>query len=340
LAIAEHTQGLYGYDFDGESNDWYWAWRRVGRRSVDVSNIFRTVFGDPQMMTRVRPVIEWQLGFTDTGTTALGYVENHYGAGHPISYYFYGGGGSAYYSPSGDYTIDTIWQSGSMNTTNWIPFLKADADICANYGLRRIAYEGGPGLDNTGPQQSVDALAVNDPRMENSVVVHQNVWSQYGGDLLSYFSLAQDYQWGFTADVLNIDTPKMRAISDLDATTRATVTYGHVPSVAVAGNSYDLKSWIADTSWMGSSVEISDGRWTEYTFNIPTDGTYNISVTASRGATPASMIVYVDGVPAATNALTQSSQAYAITQALSAGLHSVRVKASGTIDIASVLVGQ
>jgi hypothetical protein len=46
---------------DGSTNQGYWAWRRMAKRMKEISYIFRAVFGDGQMMTRVRPVLAAQL---------------------------------------------------------------------------------------------------------------------------------------------------------------------------------------------------------------------------------------------------------------------------------------
>ena len=54
-------------NFDGvyparDSDGWSLAPRRIALKTAQVSNIFRQVFGDDQMMTRVRPVLMSQLG--------------------------------------------------------------------------------------------------------------------------------------------------------------------------------------------------------------------------------------------------------------------------------------
>jgi len=81
MAVAEVTAGNSPLNFDGSTYNWDWAFRRVGKRIVDISNIFRSVYGDANMMTRIRPILcgqlpggaETQLKFIDqiyTKTTA------------------------------------------------------------------------------------------------------------------------------------------------------------------------------------------------------------------------------------------------------------------------------
>jgi len=50
-------------NFDGDTNDWNWAARRTAKRTVEISTIFRRVFGSGAMMARVRPVLESQEGY-------------------------------------------------------------------------------------------------------------------------------------------------------------------------------------------------------------------------------------------------------------------------------------
>ena len=79
------------------------AW--VGLRDVEISDAFKTAFGETNVnaaatVSRVRPLFEWQAGGNETG--ALNFISAIYGAQHPVSYYLYGGGGAWY----ADNTVD------------------------------------------------------------------------------------------------------------------------------------------------------------------------------------------------------------------------------------------
>jgi hypothetical protein len=118
-AAAEVAAGNSPLNYDGTTNQYYWAERRVAERTVDISNIFRSVFGSGEMMTRARPVLEWQYGNSNnTAGQALNFLNNYYNnasgyhvsAGHPVSYYIWGGGGGWYFSVNnasgqGDVTV-------------------------------------------------------------------------------------------------------------------------------------------------------------------------------------------------------------------------------------------
>ena len=71
----------------------------VGLRDVQISNAFKTVFGESNVVaaannSRIRPVYQWQTG--GNGTGGLGFIAGTFGAVHPVDYYLYGGGGALY----------------------------------------------------------------------------------------------------------------------------------------------------------------------------------------------------------------------------------------------------
>ena len=106
------------------------------------------------MMTRIRPILSWQAVRTATASTPLEYIEAVYPK--PVSHYLYGGGGSAYYSPDLDtpgLTLERLWDSGCMALDNFKKSYPENTEkcwqlynsyLCSAYGIRRIAYEGGP----------------------------------------------------------------------------------------------------------------------------------------------------------------------------------------------------
>jgi hypothetical protein len=101
------TAGNSPLNYDGTTNQYAWAQRRVAERTVAISNLFRSVFGDGQMMSRIRPVLEWQYGNSnDTASQALNFLNNYYGGAdgqwrgftpHPVDYFIWGGGGGWYF---------------------------------------------------------------------------------------------------------------------------------------------------------------------------------------------------------------------------------------------------
>jgi hypothetical protein len=112
-------------------------------------------------------------------------------------------------------------------TPEWIRDVQLHTDWAAVYGLKHVAYEGGPTLDTTGHKDGVKAAAVRDPRMTTAIVNQHDAWIANGEGLLTYYVVAWDYQWGFTDDIANLATPKYRGArcAQLAAARRAYVRH-------------------------------------------------------------------------------------------------------------------
>jgi len=84
-----------------------WHPRKILLLMMHVSDIFRAVFGDAAMMTRVRPLYEWQYAnYNDTAGSGLSFVDRYFNNGDgqnhvanplPVSHWLWGGGGATYY---------------------------------------------------------------------------------------------------------------------------------------------------------------------------------------------------------------------------------------------------
>jgi len=303
MATQEVAQGNSPLNYDGSDNKWYWAWRRVAKRGLEIAEVFRHVFGEAAMMTRVRPVLMTQ---QDNGqatlSEALGMLEGYYNnpervaVPRPANYYFYGAGGSGYYSPdlsSDALTLDNIWTSREFNVANHTNALINDAKYAWSFGLQRICYEGGPGLDNTGHSEAVKAAAVNDPRMRAKVVEHHNAWSAFGGGLFVYFTLIADYQWGHTRYVTVTNTPKLNALDDLNAAYAAAPQYGLLLPATNDGKRFACYSVGWQTPGAGS-WDIPKLNWAGYVTRVTAPGPYRYTVRAGA-AVSSSFEFFVDG---------------------------------------------
>jgi hypothetical protein len=303
-AIAEVNAGGSPLNFDGNANTYYWGWRRVAKRGAEISVIFREVFGDGAMMTRVRPMLMTQLNNgQDTHTQVYKFMDeylnnpDYVAEPHPPSYYFYGSGGTDYYSPdnsSNDLTLDNIWTSRHFDVQVHIPVLENDAKYPVAFGLKRICYEGGPGLDQNGHSEATKAAAVNDPRMRAKVIQQHEAWSAHGGDLLVYFTLIGNFQWGFTPDVLDTNTYKLQAIDHLNATSAASVVYGRLLPATIPGNDYDC-SWISWQSPSTGTRTFENRNWAGYVTRVDTPGLYRYTVRAGAAGNAARIEMLVDG---------------------------------------------
>jgi hypothetical protein len=289
------------------------------------------------MMTRVRPILTGQL--FNSGAILfqrLVMMEDFFNNPdrvpdpHPANHYFYGAGGSAYYSP--DIQSDTldrnsIFQSLAFDTSNWSGTLLQEVNLTLPFGLRRIAYEGGPGLDKTGHSDDVKEATWADPRMESLVTNHHAAWRASAGDLLVYFSLTIPepgyYQWGFVRDVLDMASPKLSALADLSA--GAGVASDAV-GVSVPGV-LDASKYVAPP--YGGSTTLTGRSWVGYAFETAAGGDFGVVVATGDGAV-GKLEVWCDGaLVGVVDAPPNGATAEVRTGALTAGSHGLLLRAAG-----------
>ena len=335
------------------SGSWNWTMcdRHTTERTVQISNIFRSVFGGAAMSSRIRPVLESQLG-TPGGALGnemqmmLNYYDNlapgsaPVSTPHPPGYYLYGAGGSAYYFPAQtDSTLDAFFADlGSSFASD----VQGDIPLVAAMGLKRVAYEGGPSLDKLG--NAVDAVAplsIVDPRMKTALINFHNIWSANGGDLLMYLSATGDYRWGFAQSIYDLSTQKLQAIDALNAAPKAAVTFGTSVPGSVSGTNADTCSQGYGCSPMGTMG--SSGNqilWASYTFNSTAASSWSINLTFTTASSNASVAVYVDGVLIGTKSTTGGALSFP-AGTIGSGLHGVIVQAAaGSFKVNAISVVQ
>ena len=340
-AKAEVAAGSSPLNFDGETNEWNWGWRRVAARTVDISKAFRSVWGDAAMMTQVRPVLMSQLGYTDGPLyQAMHMMVDYYANPNRVgtaarlpNHYVYGVGGSAYYSPSDKSSVSGIFATLGNGFASQ---LQKDADWALAFGLKRIAYEGGPGMDRTSntAQDANQSAAWADARMTQAVITQHTTWDRNAGDLLVYFSLTGDFQWGFMEDVLTPVSPKTQAIAAIAAATPAVSTYGTAMPGSIAASSAAIPP-----VWTRSGTSLGANGWLGYPVKVTTAGRFRIALTASA-ATSAQAEILVDGVSLGSVAVPASGvSAVLVTPTLAAGSHGIVVRnTAGSFTLSQIQV--
>ena len=347
-------------------------------------------------MTRVRPVMESQLGNPGADLQGevrmlLGYYDNlQPGASpvdtpHPPSYYIYGAGGSAYYNPTdpspagvnvdatGLTTFFAELQPTFVTTTQWGSSsfqlsVQADAALVSTMGVKRVAYEGGPSLDNRGTTgqylvfNQLAQQAVADSRMTSTLVAAHDLWVANGGDLLMYFTSVGDQQWGFTESIFNLSTPKLAAITSLNSTPAVPVTFGTTVPASISGSSTTYCSdgcysypatmagwqYIAAPSIINTYKAANNGSagnyqyWWGYTFNsiAATNKTWTITLTFNNSTT-STVGLYVDGVSVGSQVSTNGASVTFTANSIAPGLHSIIATATaGAYNIKTIAVSQ
>jgi hypothetical protein len=340
----------------GSNSTWKWSmcWRRPAKRTVEISNIFRKVFGDTAMMTRIRPVMMTQLTASskmlfDETKMLLDYYNHMAGdfsgapTAHSPSYYIYGSGGSGYYDPQnpGVASADELFADhgmlpegyvGKWGPTGFRSSLQADAKYVAAMGVKRIAYEGGPNLE-TGvnvKNYAVTQTAVNDPRMTTAMVNMHNEWSANSGDLFVYYRATGNAQWGFTSDVNDLGTVKLAAIDALNNADRAPITIGTLVPASIDGNAADIcsRGWgcapIPNHDYF--TAESGKLTWASYSFRSTTSIPWTVDISFKNTSRNASVAVYLDGKLVETKST--SGEALSFKAGLvGPGLHGVIVSA-------------
>lgn len=341
-ATAEVAAGGSPLAFDGEKNRYYWGWRRVAQRTLEVSRIFREVFGDTAMMTRVRPVFMTHQGNAQEmlaqGIRLLhGYYNNgegeHVKDPHPPSFWIYGAGGSAYYGPDDEapgLSAETLWSSGSMDVAHWQKALARDADGAAALGVKRVAYEGGPSFDRSGRADAIKEAAARDPRVATALVEHHRAWAALGGDLLVYYKATGDHQWGFTPDVLDVDTAKLRALGQLTSLAPPLEHGAPVPGALDGGAfAYSSVEWEKARRGARDYSSAPEGfRWGSYTLRASARAPHVVALEVSGASGDATAGVYWDGILLGTVKLPRGkSRAEVARIEVEPGLHGVIVRA-------------
>jgi hypothetical protein len=336
-----------------ESSVWYQMWRYPAYRIAGISDIFRAVYGDASMMNRVRPVLMTQQGNAqDTLAKGLTWLDAYAHRQNPVrevSSYIYAAGGSGYYGvnkePASQTDLNAFFANGNYPSTQNVKGIGVDAVWAANYGLKRIAYEGGPSLDNF---SDTNANAINmDSRMQDMVVKTHDAWSNQGGDLLMYYTLRGPAKWEFTPDITNTTSPKFKAIDQLQSQPRAAVTLGQqLPGTLIATDetNYRIRSG-SDYATTCDSLPClggnDAGEWIAMPAHASAAFGGNISVSGISN-TATTLAISINGVKKGQVTLAAGSKLQDSTNlsaAIPAGLVAIRIEViSGGINLRSISV--
>lgn len=357
-------------------------------RAAQVSLIFRKVFGDAAMMTRIRPVFETQAAWPGGpvgSVVALNFMFNYFANGdgtnlpsaswvvpgtstqvgpQPPGYYFYGAGGATYYNPNDISSVNACLTSGDMDAATWMGlsddhFELRDMLIVPSFGVRRVAYEGGPSMDfpDRNDPNGFKAAAVMtarpaSPNMTDVVKAHHTIWSQKGGDLFVYFQAAGGYEWGFApltadgrGDIYDLDSPKLKAIDELNAEARAAITLGTAIPGGVNGAAHVLTAnWYQGPfdNFGATGGKALDGsaansawnatKWVSYLFHAGDTASRTVQVQLSNAS--GNVGVYLDGALLESKPATNGTVSFA-AGSVGPGMHGVIVRAVGgtlTVD--------
>ena len=224
-AQDEVAKGGSTLNNDGSTDPETWAHRRHAKRLLEISSVFKSVYGPAAINTTIRPVYaSWLISPGPHYSDVLAWVGKTYG---PPKNYFYALADAAYYnaqkaSPtaSPDEVIAAMRADSDNNRTARI----ALQTVANTYGLKHFQYETGPDVGGGSTVNVANRILANrDPKM-TALLLHdyQDNWKPLGGDLYMYFaycSAGSRYGcWGLSEDIANVHTPKWEAIYTLTGT--------------------------------------------------------------------------------------------------------------------------
>ncbi|KAG2375353.1 hypothetical protein C9374_009976 [Naegleria lovaniensis] len=207
-------------NYDNVNNKYTWSFRRTGYRSMQISDIFAREFGEEKRNVQFRVVLAGQAANSYIVNQGLRVVERNFG---PPQRYFYAIAGAPYFQIKN--------ANETLTSESAFQILKTEAEkspliyqymnhlcLCKYYGLKCMAYEGGP--DTFGPFNIPEKKeASKDPRMRQVVINFLNDWFSYGFDAFLWFTIGHgsyDTQygtWGWVDSMLSgVTSPKKEGI--------------------------------------------------------------------------------------------------------------------------------
>ncbi len=326
--------------FDNTTDQFVPSFRRVGKRSKEISDLFKGVFGQAAINTRVRVVLAGQMANPFILNEGLRVVQE--GMGVPVGNVFYAISGAPYYFLGKDDVVDA---SNGASVTQILDGLEQEVDaapvryfyaehaaIAARFGLKVMAYEGGP--DTFGGNNLTNKrLAYADPRMRTICNKALNDWYKAGLGEFLWFSLgAGNYntqfgQWPVLEDMNVPNTPRNLCLTDQADGVLPAITAGFAaPTVTPVASGGFVGSSTPSVPLSNATGPLGFPGFVEYLIRSSKAGRFNISFRA-QGSSDAKVQVSVNGLAlSGTTALpTVLGNAAAGTHTLREGLNVLRL---------------
>jgi uncharacterized repeat protein (TIGR02543 family) len=291
--------------FDGESNQFVLGFRRVGLRIAQISDIFRSVWGDAAINTRVRPVLAGQMANRFIVTEGLRLIDE--GLKRKPDAVIYAISGAPYIFPSAapNGSADEVPGLTSQQILDGLAAGVANAPTESNdesqnaygylthaalgawYGVKVVAYEAG--FDNFGSQNIAAKRAANlDPQIRDICKNFVNQWHGFGFEHLLWFNAGADSyntqfgMWPLVEDMTNQATPKNQCMDDILAAALPAITVGTpVLGAPIAGGNF--RGSTNPTGTVGAAITPDFGfpGFVEYLLRADVEGTYSLVFTGT-----------------------------------------------------------
>lgn len=233
LQIEANTEPLLTeLSWDGETNEYYMGWRLTGKRTLNMSNICKNVFGEQEFGNKFKIVLNCQIGRQKFGTEAMKYILQ-YGSGTQVSDHVNYLGVAPYYNMGENQVLEglTVDQIiASLDDSITLMINNVDVFMREMYGtwnMKTITYEGGTDTFGLGSIAN-KRLAQFDPRHKAMVERYLNGYYDkaleiQGEESLFMWYFAGGYRydhpygygtWGLLEDPTG-STPKLEGINQI-----------------------------------------------------------------------------------------------------------------------------
>jgi hypothetical protein len=345
LAEQAYADGDATLAYDGDNGMYTMANRLAAERTVQISEIFRGVFGSAD--SRVHIVLANQFANPSLVLDQLQYIAANFG---PASNYLSAVAAAPYVAvpDDADMTEGDVLSSlsaaiDSEQSSGTIQDWRATAGA---YGLALDAYEGGfdtYGANSVGAKEAAEL----DPAIEPLVERYLTNWYQDGGSLFNWYTLGagsfdtQYGDWSITDDQSDLNQPKELGVQAIAGGGAITPTAGTLLPAQIDARDHSFQHGIPVDPMVRY---IGAGATFDYLVRAPGDGTYDLSVLTTAG--PAPIDVALDGTAAGTVTSAEPAgdadvaQSSVLPLALSGGLHVIRltIPEERPFDLDSLLI--
>ena len=238
----------------GDCNPYWAGYFRVGKRTARIAQIFSEVYGPGALNNQVRVVYATQFVNPGIAEQVLKNIATYRGIPSSL---IYGVATAPYFyldetlAASTTATPAQIIESlgASLTTENEAffgavvrengayvrkPYTGGDYTGASHkaladyYGIKSLAYEGGPDLRQNPANQAAKLAASRDPQMGELVRSEVTKWFGCGNDLFMHYSLSSSWDrygyWGLTNDPTNLEIPKYKAARAVAESPKSTWT--------------------------------------------------------------------------------------------------------------------
>jgi hypothetical protein len=358
LAVAEASNPGSPLRFDGSTDTSRWAFRRVGKRSKEISDIFRSVWGAAAINTRIRMVLAGQMANPFIVTEGLELVDT--GMNTRPATVFYAISGAPYLFPSATndaqadeapgFGVEQIiagLQAAASSAPGTYQY-ETHAALGAWYGLKVLAYEGG--FDTFGSQNIAAKRQANlDPRIRAICRTLLDGWHAAGFDPFLWFNAGADNyaipfgQWPLLEDIRAPAKPKNQCMDDVLAAARPGLTMGNSIAAAIPAGAY-IGSTASASPLTNASAPFGFPGYVEYLLRADATGSYRLTFSAQGSSVPKIDVRLNGAVIDASFALPEGSafaDSQSLTVTLRQGINALRIHrpaAAGSWTIQSFTV--